>query len=98
MNIREMLGNEYRSSCDIYNSSSKILLEKDETFVLSGIDKNGIATIVKTRPSHRILGDDEVRVTYDFLIGSRPTGRRVMSESGNIGIECMRKKDLPVLA
>lgn len=97
MNIWEILGNEYRSSRNIYDNS-KILLEKNETFVLSGIDENGMATIIKTRPSHRVLGDDEIWVEYDSLVGSRPTGRCVMSESGNIGIGCMRKKDLPVLA
>lgn len=98
MNIWEILGNEYRSSRNIYNSSSKILLEKNESFVLSGIDENGMATIIKTRPSHRVLGDDEIWVEYDSLVGSRPTGRCVMSESGNIGTGCQWKEPLPAFA
>lgn len=96
MTIWEILGNEYKAPCDIYDGPFVIPLKKGETFVLVGIDEDKRATIVKTSPSeHTVDYGKEIWLEYEYLAGSLPTGRCITDDSDILGMGYSGKEPLP---
>lgn len=76
----DFLGAEFASACDCYDANGKTL-GRGEEFILISVDEDGLAQIKK---SSQWPKGSPVFIDYEFLEGSRPTGRALRYEDNTI--------------
>ena len=102
MDILNYLGNEYVAAKEIYDLFGGKGVDRDETFILVGVNKNGIADIARTdgraKDARGIDFNSPIIVDYSSIAGSRPTGRNWPSENSRGERKHQRKRPLPYLS
>lgn len=76
----DFLGAEFASACDCYDANGKTI-GKGDAFILISVDAVGMALI---RRSSEWPKGRSVFIDYEFLEGSRPTGRALRYEDNTI--------------
>ena len=76
----DFLGAEFASACDCYDANGKTI-GKGDAFILISVDAVGMALI---RRSSEWPKGRSVFIDYEFLEGSRPTGRVLRYEDNTI--------------